>query len=184
MLVHLLKFPPEKEGLEYERLKIKGSPWGRRNGRWKGSRAEGRGRRMTEKLWGEGPGGACGSFPRREELQSLLQQEDKWLHSQGWERWKIRHTALGRRGKQCWGAGQASPTLSHPQGKLWGPLSHLEPSCAPPRCHEPRTSLARNLLGLLWNFRSVLLNWDINLGGVTLFPNVSPKVTSYLRKKG
>lgn len=27
MLVHLLKFPPEKEGLEYEHLKIKGSPW-------------------------------------------------------------------------------------------------------------------------------------------------------------
>lgn len=169
MLVHLLKFPPEKEGLEYERLKIKGSPWGRRNGRWKGSRAEGRGRKMMEKLWGEGPGGVCGSCPRREELQ-----EDKWLHSQGWERWKIRHTALDRRGKQRWGAGQASPTLTTPRGKLWGPLSHLEPSCAAPRCHKPRTALARNLLCLLWNFRSILLI-VINLGGVTLFPNVEPQ---------
>lgn len=34
MLVHLLNFPPEKEGLEYEHLKIKGSPWVREE-KWK-----------------------------------------------------------------------------------------------------------------------------------------------------
>lgn len=161
MLVHLLKFPPEKEGLEYEHLKIKGSPWGRRNGRWKRSRAEGRGRKRMEKLgWGArgsvwGWGSGQGSFPTREGLWRLLQQQEgKWLHSQGWKRWKIRHTALGKRGKQCWGAVQASPTPSHPQGKLWGSLSHLVPGCAAPRCHKPRTSLARNLPCLLWDFRS------------------------------
>lgn len=133
---------------------------------------------MMEKLWGEGPGGACGSCPRREELQ-----EDKWLHSQGWERWKIRHTALGRRGKQCWGAGQASPTLTTPRGNSEVPCHTWSPAVL----HQGATNQEPPWQGISFaccgisGLSSLLL---LILVELHYSQTLSPKVTSYLQKKG
>lgn len=88
---------------------------------------------------------------------------------------------------QTWGAVLGSCAgITHPEPPPRGTLRSLVTPGAPLYCTEmPQT---KNLPGKesplpALEFQVFSLNRDFRLGGVTLFPSVSPKVTSYLQKK-
>lgn len=178
MSVHLLKFPPEEKGLEYEHFKIKGSPWvweekqktkGDRAEGWEGSSWVSKKENGANRGRGQETGlGVCGApSPARKGCGALIStaingsvpkgEQDGKSHAWLW-------AAVGSSAQSC-------ACISHRE--CWAPpspLCHLR--------HQKSRSMA-TLLSFPWLGIASLPPWQVcSSWGSPTAPHDEPRVTT------